>query len=210
MPDGLHHTIWRKDCNKLNVHDFHLRLKHQPDLSNIPSTPLEYCKEVRHGITKEKADQLAHPPVLSPIQQELMDWHHHLYHLFFQKILQPAKFRLFPKRLLDCKCRLPLCVACQFTTAHCWPWQVKGKASGSIRRPEHLQPSNGVSMDQIVSGPTWSDTTNVWIPHKLEDMGMYNVLQSCQWFCQCSFNAWLYCQQNPPCSKSIQEGSPAG
>ncbi len=61
MPDGLHHTIRRKDSIKLNVHDFHLCLKHQPDLSNIPSTPLEYCKEVRCGITKEEAEQLARP-----------------------------------------------------------------------------------------------------------------------------------------------------
>jgi hypothetical protein len=61
MPDCLHHTIRRKDGTKLNVHDFHLRLKHQPDLSNIPSTPLKYCKEVRCGITKEEAQQLAHP-----------------------------------------------------------------------------------------------------------------------------------------------------
>jgi hypothetical protein len=62
MPDGLHHTIQRKDGTKLNAHDFHLRLKHQPDLSNIPSTPLEYCKEVGSGITKEEAEQLAHHP----------------------------------------------------------------------------------------------------------------------------------------------------
>jgi hypothetical protein len=79
-----------------------------------------------------------------------MDWHHCLYHLLFPKIFCLANYGLLPKRLLDCKDRLPLCVAYRFGTAHCRPWQVKGKASGSIRRPEHFQPSNGVSMDQIV------------------------------------------------------------
>ncbi len=134
----------------MNVHDFHRQIKHQPDLSNIPSTPLGYCKEVRRGITREEAEQLAHPRILSPIQQELMDWHHCLHHLFFPKIFHLANYGLLPKHLLDCKGCLPLCVACQFSTVHRRPWKVKGKASGSIRRPEHFQPGNGVSMDQIV------------------------------------------------------------
>ncbi len=56
MPDELHHANQSRDGTKLNVHDFHLRLKHQPYLCNIPSTPLKYCKEVRHGITKEEAE----------------------------------------------------------------------------------------------------------------------------------------------------------
>ncbi len=113
----------------MNVHDFLLRIKHQADLSNIPSTPLDYCKEVGRGITREEAEQLACPCILSPIQQELMDWHHRLYHLSFPKIFCLADYGLLPKRLLDCKGCLPLCVACQFGTAHRRPWQVKGKAS---------------------------------------------------------------------------------
>jgi hypothetical protein len=150
MPDDLHHTIRRKDGTKLNVHDFHLRIKHQPDLSNIPSTPLDYCKEVGRGITREEAEQPARPCILSPIQQELMDWHHRLYHLSFPKIFRLADYGLVAKCLLDCKGRRPLWVACQFGTAHRRPWQVKGKASGSICRPEHIQPGDGVSMNQIV------------------------------------------------------------
>ncbi len=142
MPNDLHHTIRWKDDTKLNVHDFHLQIKHQPDLSNIPSTPLDYCKEVGRGITREEAEQLACPCILSPIQQELMDWHHHLYHLSFAKIFRLADYGLLPKRLLDCKGRLPLCIACQFGTAHWRPWRVKGKASGSIRCPEHIQPGD--------------------------------------------------------------------
>ena len=136
---------------RLNVHDAHLRLTLQADLSNIPRTPLDYCKEVGKGISKEEAEILARPQILSPIQQELMDWHHRLYHLSFSKIFRLAEAGYLPKGLLRCKKTLPLCVACQFGTAHRRPWRRRGKASGSIRRPEHILPGDGVSMDQIVS-----------------------------------------------------------
>ncbi len=86
MPDGLTHTIRWKDGTRLHVHDAHLRLKLQADLSNILKTPLDYCKEVGKGISKEEALALARPRVLTPVQQELIDWHHCLYHLSFPKI----------------------------------------------------------------------------------------------------------------------------
>ena len=56
-----------------------------------------------------------------------------------------------PKRLLKCKDNTPLCVACQFGSAHRCPWRTKGKKSGSIRRKEHIKPGDGVSIDQIIS-----------------------------------------------------------
>jgi hypothetical protein len=59
MPDGLTHIVQRQDGTRLNVHDAHLHLKMQADLTNIPQTPLDYCKEVRKGITKEEAEALA-------------------------------------------------------------------------------------------------------------------------------------------------------
>ena len=79
MPDDLTHTIRRQDGTRLQVHDAHLCLKLQADLSNIPKTPLDYCKKVGKGISKEEAEALARPRILTPIQQELMDWHHRLY-----------------------------------------------------------------------------------------------------------------------------------
>ena len=85
-PDGLTHTVRQKDGTRLNVHDAHLRLKMQADLTKIPQTPLDYCKEVGQGISKEEAEALARPRLLTPMQQELMDWHHCLYHLSFPKI----------------------------------------------------------------------------------------------------------------------------
>ena len=86
MSDGLTHTVRRQDGTRLQVHDAHLCLKLQADLSNIPKTPLDYCKEVGKGISKEEAEALARPRILTSIQQELMDWHHCLYHLSFPKI----------------------------------------------------------------------------------------------------------------------------
>jgi hypothetical protein len=86
MPDGLTHTVRRQDGTRINVKDAHLWLKLQADLSNILQMPLDYCKEVGHGITKEEAEILARPRILTPTQQELINWHHRLYHLSFPKV----------------------------------------------------------------------------------------------------------------------------
>jgi hypothetical protein len=117
---------------------------------NIPKTPLDYCKEVGTGISKQEAEALARPRILTPIQQELMDWHHHLYHLSSPKIFWLVEKGHLPKRLLDCKGKLPLCVTCQFGAAHCHPWRSKKDGSGFICRPEHVKPGDGVLMDQVV------------------------------------------------------------
>ena len=114
----------------------HLCLKMQANLTNIPQTPLDYCKEVGvgKGITKEEAEALARPRISAPVQQELMDWHHCLYHISFPKIFRLAENGYLPKGLLKCKGSLPRCVACQFGTAHQRPCHTRDKALGSIRR----------------------------------------------------------------------------
>ena len=116
--NGLLHIIRRKTGAKLVVPDSNLEHLHQISLSNLPSTPLDYCKEVGKGLTKEEAQRLARPRTLTPLQQELMSWHHRLYHLPFRHIMMLAKLGILPKRLLDCKDKIPLCVACQFGCAH--------------------------------------------------------------------------------------------
>ena len=123
----------------------------QISFSNIPKTPLDYCQEVGKGITPEVAHKLAYPRALSPQQQELMSWHHRLYHLPFHRIFMLAKRGWLPKVLLKLQDKLPLCAACQFGAAHRRPWQFKGKKSGSIRRPDQTKPGDGVSVDQIIS-----------------------------------------------------------
>ena len=148
--NGLNHIIRRKDGTKLLVPDSNLELLHQMSLSNLPQTPLDYCREVGKGLTKEEAQRLARPRTLTPLQQELMSWHHRLYHLPFRHILMLAKLGILPKRLLECKDKLPLCVACQFGCAHRRPWR-KGKKKGSIRKKDQTVPGDATSMDQIVS-----------------------------------------------------------
>ena len=96
-PDGLSHTVRKEDGTRLIVHDSNLRLKLQPDLSNIPSTPLAFRNEVNKGISKKEAQALARPRILTPIQQELMDWHHRLYHLSFSKNIHYGRVGTSPK-----------------------------------------------------------------------------------------------------------------
>jgi hypothetical protein len=158
LPDGLTHTVRRQDGTRLQVHDAHLCLILQADLSNIPKTPLDYCKEAGKGISKEEAETLARPRILTPIQQDLMDWHHRLYHLSFPKIFRLAEKGHLPSRLLDCKGKLPLCIACQFGTAYfSWRWSFDG--------------SNHV-------GAAWSNPTDVRFSYEPTYLGVRYVLRS--------------------------------
>ena len=91
------------------------------------------------------------PRALSPQQQELMSWHHSLYHLPFHRIFMLAKHEYLPKPLLNLQDKPPLCVACQFRTAQRCPWHNKRKKTGSIRKPDQTKPGDGVSADQIIS-----------------------------------------------------------
>ena len=52
-PYGLSHTVRKEDVNLLIIHDSDFRLKLQPDLSNIPSTPLASRNNVNKGISKK-------------------------------------------------------------------------------------------------------------------------------------------------------------
>jgi hypothetical protein len=122
MSDGLTHTVRWHDGTRLNVHNAHLCLKLHADLSNIPRTPLNYCRKVGRGISKGEAEALARPQILTALQQELMDWHHRLYHLSSSKLFRLAEMGYLPKNLLKCKGSLPLCIACKFGTAHRCPW----------------------------------------------------------------------------------------
>ena len=103
------------------------------------------------GLLKEEAQCLAYPRTLISAQQELLSWHHHLYHLPFVRLFQLAKWWILPKSILACEDKPPLCIACQFGQAHHCPWCRKGEASGSICKPNEVQPGDGTSVHQIVS-----------------------------------------------------------
>ena len=117
----------------------------------MPNTPLDYRNEVGTGLTLSEAQALARPRTLSPLQQESMSWHNLLYHLPYRILFRLASLRFLPKRLLECRNKPLLCVACQFGQAQRRPWRTKGKKSGLIRTPDQTQPGDGVLVDQIVS-----------------------------------------------------------
>ena len=150
--NGLIHRIRFDDGHTESVDASHLQLLHQPDLTNIPSTPMDYQREVSEDfISRADAIRLARPRTLSPVQQMLMNWHHRLYHLPFRFMFMLASKGFLPKCLLQCKDNVPLCVACQFGTARRRPWRAKGKKHGSIRKKTETRPGDGQSLDQIVS-----------------------------------------------------------
>jgi hypothetical protein len=62
-----------------------------------------------------------------------------------------GKAWLLTKVLLKLQDKLPLCVACQFGSAHQRPWCTKGKKSGSIQKPDQTKPGDGVPVDQNIS-----------------------------------------------------------
>ncbi len=113
---------------------------------------LDNHHEVDVWLSKEEAQCLAYPRTISLAQQELLSWHHCLYHLSFGRLFQLAKWKILPQSILACKEKPSLCVACRFGQAHCCPWCRKGKSSGgSICKPNEVQPEDGTSIDQIVS-----------------------------------------------------------
>ncbi len=130
--NGLKHIIRCIDGSGSNIGQSHLSFTNQIRFENIPQMPLDCCKEVGIGIIQEQAQQLACPRALTPQQQELMSWHHCLYHLPFNRILMLAKHGYLPKILLRLQDKLSLCVACPFGTAHQHPWHTKGKKSVCI------------------------------------------------------------------------------
>ena len=123
----------------------------QPDFSKFPKTPLDYRNDVGTGFTLQEAQALARPCTLSTMKQELIRWHHHIYHLTFRIIFRLTSIDFLSKRLLKLQNKSLRCVVCQLGAAHCRPWWMKGRKSGLIRRPEQSNPGDGVSVDQIVS-----------------------------------------------------------
>ncbi len=88
--DSKTHIVRLADGTRLTVHDCFLQKHLQPSFANIPQTSLDYKNEVGTGISEEEAQRLARPTVLAPAQQELLSWHHCLYHLKFKRLFTLA------------------------------------------------------------------------------------------------------------------------
>ena len=99
--NSLKHTIRLEDGDRLDTNDSNLHLLDQTYFSNIPKTPLDYINEVGSGISLQKAQASARPQTLSPLQQELMSWHHQLYHTHFRILFRLAKICFLHKIFLE-------------------------------------------------------------------------------------------------------------
>ena len=101
--DGLIHTARLEIGMKMTVHDSNLQLLNQPNFSNIPKTPLDYRNEVGTGLSLEEAQALARPQTIPPVQQDLMSWHHQLYHLPYHILFRLESIGTPTKRLPECR-----------------------------------------------------------------------------------------------------------
>ena len=99
------------------------------------------------GITLEESQSLARPRTSSLMQQELMSWHHRIYHLPFRILFRLSSTGLLTKRFLEFRNKPPICVSCQFGAAHSRPWQTKGKKGGLVCIPEQTNPGDGFLVD---------------------------------------------------------------
>ena len=142
------HIIRDEHGNRIVTPAPHLKAFEQPDLTNVPRTPLDYCQEIK-DISPEELKELVYPRQLSPVQQEFLSWHNRLFHMPFGQMYKLAKLGILPKRFM--KCTNMLCISCQFGKAHRRPWRTSSKPGGSIRKWNQKKPGDGTSVDQIVS-----------------------------------------------------------
>ena len=87
------------DGTLTNFSDFHLQLLEQPNLTNIQVDVEKHCEEVEDGLTTEDIVDLALPQALSPLYQEFLYFHNHLYQMPNHQMIQLPKQRVIPHRL---------------------------------------------------------------------------------------------------------------
>ena len=144
------HILRKSDGTKVITPASHIQEFGQPTLTNVPTTPLEYCKEIEN-MTADDLKKLVYPRKLSPVQQEFISWHNRLFHMPFYRMYKLIKIGILPKRLAKAEQSKIVCIACQFGKAHRRPWKTKGSTGGSIRKETEQKPGDGTSVDQIVS-----------------------------------------------------------
>ena len=88
-PNYTKFSCWTEPWKKSLL--VNLQFLEQPDLTNIPVDVETYCKEVEAGLTTEDIAALARPQALSPLHQELLYCHNHLYHMPNHRLIKLAK-----------------------------------------------------------------------------------------------------------------------
>jgi len=147
------HILRKSDGTKVITPASHIQEFNQPTITNVPTTPLEYCQEIKN-LSPDQLKKIVYPRKLSPIQQEFLSWHNRLFHMPFYRMYKLIKMGVLPKRLEKCfneHHSKIVCISCQFGKAHRRPWRTKGSPGGSIRKASEQNPGDGTSVDQIVS-----------------------------------------------------------
>ena len=93
-----------------------------PDVESIPQTTDDYSHD-SVNLLQSELQALTSPMSLSPLQEEMLSYHHRFHHKPFPKLIVMAEKGDIPKHLAYLKGRCPLCVACLFGQAHKCPWQ---------------------------------------------------------------------------------------
>jgi len=121
-----------------------------PDFASIPQTPDDYLRE-SENILQSQMRMLLSPKSLSPLQEEMLNYHSRLHHTPFPKLIVMAQQGEIPKRLASLKGCCTLCVPCLFGQAHKRPWRSKSKQKHPICMPTDDAPGKRASLDQMVS-----------------------------------------------------------
>ena len=108
---------------------------------NVMTAAEEFSLELPHTIPDDKDSTTI------CAQDELIQLHYRLNHLFFKRMFKMAKQGLLPKKIL--KANVPICPACQYGKMHRKPWRMKGKPSNPSRVA--TEPGQIVSVDQLES-----------------------------------------------------------
>ena len=121
-----------------------------PNIAIIPQTSEEYCRDAVH-LNPLDLEHILMPITLSPLQEEMLSYHHCLHHEPFPKMITLAENGEIPKPVASLKGRCPICISCFFCKAHKCPWRSKSKELHPIRKKSDNYPGARTSMDHIVS-----------------------------------------------------------
>jgi hypothetical protein len=78
-----------------------------PGIAIIPQTSEEYCRDAVH-LNPLDLEHILKPITLSPLQEEMLSYHHCLHHEPFPKMITLAENGEIPKRLASLKGRCPI------------------------------------------------------------------------------------------------------
>ncbi len=130
-----------------------LREPENPDIAFIPSTVPDYRK-ASTNLSDEQLESIRKPVKLSPLQEEWLHLHEHLWHLPYSVMFRLVKAGFLPKKFLKLQNSQLPCVSCLFGQAHCKPWRYKSSINGKdsvLNGPNVTQPGQKIGVDQLIS-----------------------------------------------------------